>query len=36
MRHMILNFETLGCTETQLACLVRPPICILRSRFSDN
>jgi len=33
---MILHFETLGCTETPLACLVRTPICILRSRFSDN
>jgi len=33
---MILNFETLGFTETQLACLVRTTTCILRSRFSDN
>ena len=44
MRHIILNFETLGCTETQPACLVRTPkmcydvdtIRILRSRFGDN
>jgi len=25
MRHIILNFETLGCTETQLTCLARTP-----------
>jgi len=25
MRHIILNFETLGCTETQLTRLIRTP-----------